>query len=101
MKKILIIIIVITVAYFVWHSLHKKPNATISNIVKVSQGDIKQNAVAVGYIIPKHATVVKSPIDGIVGKIFHDSGEYVQAGTALLRITSTVSSMAINTTMSR
>jgi HlyD family secretion protein len=87
MKKYIVITVVIIAGLFFWFKSHNSNKSQQAPTVSVKHGSIAQNAVAIGYIIPKHATTVKSAVDGIVGKTFHDAGDYVKADTPLLRIT--------------
>lgn len=85
MKKwITTIIIIIVIILIILHQLNK-PKAVFTTI-SIARGNIEQQAVAIGNIIPKHATTVKSTIDGIVGQIYHEAGDYVTSNTELLRI---------------
>jgi HlyD family secretion protein len=55
-------------------------------LVKAGIGTINKQAVAIGQIVPAHSVQIKSQIDGIVGKIYHQVGDYVTAGTPLIKI---------------
>ncbi|MGC9461963.1 efflux RND transporter periplasmic adaptor subunit [Vibrio genomosp. F10] len=54
--------------------------------ITVATGTIEKNAVAVGYIVPAHSVSIKSQIDGIVGEIYVNIGEYVTQGDALIKV---------------
>lgn len=83
MKKLILVIILLIIATTIgWHYHRRKPQPPAT--VSVTRGDITQKAIASGYIVPLHTITVKSPIDGIVSKLYHDSGDYVTANTSLL-----------------
>lgn len=64
-----------------------KPAAkTDTNLVKVTRGNIVEQALAVGNIIPLHSISVTSAFAGIVGKLFHDEGDAVKKGEPLLEV---------------
>src|SRR3989344_9325542 len=87
MKKIIITIVVLAFAiwgYEHWHTTKKK---TIQEpTLTVTYGNITKKAIAVGQIVPKHVTTIKSPIAGITDMWYHDAGDYVKVGEPLLRI---------------
>ena len=56
------------------------------SLLTVSKGTIEQQAVAIGDISPAHSVEIKSQIDGIVGKIYHQVGDVVTAGTPLIKV---------------
>ncbi|WP_428240580.1 efflux RND transporter periplasmic adaptor subunit [Gynuella sp.] len=56
-------------------------------VIKATKGTIEKQALAVGQIVPVHSVAIKSQIEGIVGRIYHQEGEQVTAGTALIKIT--------------
>ncbi|HLD16860.1 MAG TPA: efflux RND transporter periplasmic adaptor subunit [Coxiellaceae bacterium] len=87
MKKVmgfLILLGLVIAAYMHWHPSQKKSLAEPT--VTVAYGDITKKAIAVGQIVPKHVTTVKSPIAGITDMWYHDAGDYVKVGEPLLRI---------------
>jgi len=55
-------------------------------MVKVSRVDIVEKALAVGAIEPLNEIAVKSKISGVVGRLFVEVGDYVQAGAPLLEV---------------
>lgn len=88
MKKWFIIIIcllfaglILLIAYNKTHTL-PTPLAT----VKVTRQDIVEQAVAIGSIVPRHSTTIKSQLSGVVDQIFYDAGDYVYANTKLLEL---------------
>lgn len=54
--------------------------------ITASLGSIEKQAVAVGQIVPAHSISIKSQIDGIVGEIYHQVGDYVTVGTPLIKV---------------
>lgn len=54
--------------------------------ITASLGTIEKQAVAVGQIVPAHSISIKSQIDGIVGEIYHQVGDYVTVGTPLIKV---------------
>jgi HlyD family secretion protein len=48
--------------------------------------DIVEKALAVGAIEPKNEIAVKSKVSGVVGKLYVEVGDYVQAGAPLLDV---------------
>ncbi len=67
--------------------LHTKSDKTPSMpLVTAGIGTISKQAVAIGQIVPAHSVQLKSQIAGIVGKIYHQVGDYVTAGTPLIKI---------------
>ncbi|QUM82836.1 efflux RND transporter periplasmic adaptor subunit [Moritella sp. 5] len=55
-------------------------------LITASLGTIEKQAVAVGQIVPAHSISIKSQIDGIVGEIYHQVGDYVTVGTPLIKV---------------
>jgi len=72
-----------TVYYNTTQSLNK--NDELPSIT-ASLGTIEKQAVAVGQIVPAHSISIKSQIDGIVGEIYHQVGDYVTVGTPLIKV---------------
>ena len=54
--------------------------------IKVGRMDIIDKALAVGAIEPKNEIAVKSKTSGVVGKLYVEVGDYVQAGAPLLDV---------------
>ena len=59
---------------------------TVETTVKVTRTDIIEKALAVGAIEPLNEIAVKSKISGVVGKLFVEVGDLVQAGAPLLEV---------------
>lgn len=83
-KRIFIIIILAIIAAVIVIRRHKKivPPATVT----VTTGNIIETAQAVGYIKPSQYSTIKSAVNGIVEEIYHQEGDFVNAGEALLRV---------------
>lgn len=79
------IIIIVIIGWFIHHSTKKE---ILPPLVTVSKGSIVENAEAVGYIITKNPSTVKSQTSGIVDQIFHEEGDYVTKGTPLAKLRS-------------
>lgn len=75
------VVIIAAVLYACLHS--SKP---LVKTATVSKHTIKQTVTAVGNIVPKHIVTIKSPLAGTVGKLFHDSGDYIKNNEPLLRV---------------
>jgi len=75
-------VIVIAVLFF----RSGKKETTTQATVKVTRMDIVEKALAVGAIEPQNEIAVKSKISGVVGKLFIEVGDYVQAGAPLLEV---------------
>lgn len=91
-KKLLITTAIATIALlfiFSWH--HKSTNKVASKFVTVQQGDITEQAEAIGYIKPRHSMIVKSQINGTISEIYHDEGDLVKKGEPLLKVNPTPS----------
>lgn len=87
---LLLIMSVLGAVFLIWHYAYQSQQA-IQPTVSVTQGDIVEEAQAIGFIKPRHSITVKSQIDGIVAEIYHWEGEYVTKGTPLFKITPTPS----------
>ena len=87
MKKWIVLAIVaillVIVGVLIAHQRNAKPDELTVSVIK---GNIVESAEAVGYIKPRHFNIVKSQVDGIVEEIYHYEGEYVAAGTPLVKI---------------
>ncbi len=64
----------------------KKNGETGPVKVKVERMDIVDKALAVGAIEPKNEIAVKSKTSGVVGKMYIEVGDFVQAGAPLLDV---------------
>ena len=54
--------------------------------IKVGRMDIIEKALAVGAIEPRNEIAVKSKTSGVVGKLYVEVGDYIQAGAPLLDV---------------
>ena len=96
MKKwlfgLLAIILIILGVFFVVKSNKK---SITREYVHVTTGSITEHATAVGSIVPVNTTTVKSQLEGIVSRIYHNSGDYVHKGDILLKLTPNPSPLSI------
>ncbi|MGF1692423.1 efflux RND transporter periplasmic adaptor subunit [Photobacterium kagoshimensis] len=74
-----------TGGYFYLQTPAEDSSATQPTLT-VEQGHIEKTAIAVGKIVPAHSVQIKSQLEGIVEEIYHQTGEQVEAGTALFKI---------------
>ncbi|KXI23412.1 efflux RND transporter periplasmic adaptor subunit [Photobacterium sanguinicancri] len=74
-----------TGGYFYFQTPVEDTSATQPTLT-VEQGHIEKTAIAVGKIVPAHSVQIKSQLEGIVEEIYHQTGEQVEAGTALFKI---------------
>ena len=72
----LVIIIAFSGGSIYYLHLNKKNNPKDTFVV-VKKDSIVEIAQAIGYIKPRHSITVKSQINGIVSKLYHNEGEYV------------------------
>lgn len=87
MKKRWIAAAMVFIAGGYWVSANfSQPNASLPTLT-AQLGQIEQQAIAVGQIVPAHSVSIKSQIEGIVGEIFHPVGKHINAGTPLIKIT--------------
>lgn len=86
-KKWIIIgtIIIVLLAIFL-HSCKSGSKNSDQETVTVKKGNIDEKVIAVGNIMPKHTISVKSIIPGIVGKLFHEEGDYVDQGALIIQV---------------
>ena len=61
----------------------------VNSVVKVSRGDIRDVAVALGTIEVKYETSVKSTISGVIKKVFVEIGDVVKKGDPIFEISPT------------
>lgn len=87
-KKKIIIASIILLVVFVWFFHHINKKEILPPMVAVTKGSIVENAEAVGYIITKNPSTVKSQTSGIVDELYHEEGEYVTKGTPLAKLKS-------------
>ncbi|MBN2357166.1 efflux RND transporter periplasmic adaptor subunit [candidate division KSB1 bacterium] len=88
-KRIIVIIVLIIIAAIITVIICAKSGQKQANgeaKVKVTRMDIIEKALAVGAIEPRNEIAVKSKISGVVGKLFAEVGDYVQAGESLLEV---------------
>ncbi|EKD46096.1 MAG: hypothetical protein ACD_69C00021G0002 [uncultured bacterium] len=81
----IIIVFVIGLIFGVIFFYFKKP-AVVIPTVAVTKGSITEQSEAVGYIKTSHFSTVKSQVDGVVEKIYHNEGEYITKNTPLIKI---------------
>jgi len=81
----IIIVFVIGLIFGVIFFYFKKP-AVVIPTVAVTKGSITEQSEAVGYIKTSHFSTVKSQVDGVVEKIYHNEGEYIRKNTPLIKI---------------
>jgi len=87
LKKLIILLLVVSVAVFGIFFLQKRSAA--KNKVQytehaVERGNLTEKALAVGKIDPDHEIVIKSQVSGVVSQIHREVGEQVKRGEALL-----------------
>lgn len=80
---IIIVSIIIIAAIVSWLKPTEKDSA---NLVKVTRGNITEKALAVGDITPLHSISVTSAFAGTIAKLFHDEGDVVKKGDALVEV---------------
>lgn len=86
-KRWIGVAVVVALAGGVGYHYHSHTNKKAPlPLVTVGIGTITKQAVAIGEIMPAHSVQIKSQIDGIVGQIYHQVGDYVTAGTPLIKI---------------
>lgn len=85
-KYIALAVIILTICIWAWHH-HNSAKPPLQTIT-VGYGSISTQSTAVGNILPKHSVTVKSTLasSGTVFHLFHDTGDYVTAGEALLQL---------------
>lgn len=86
-KKIFFLVIVLLIIA-VWTVHHFNKKEVLPPMVSVTSGSIVEYAEAVGYIITKNPSTVKSQTSGIVDQIYHEEGEYVTKDTPLAKLKS-------------
>jgi HlyD family secretion protein len=85
--RYLLIVLIIggTIGFFAWKFFDKK-NENPVQTVQVTKGTIIDKIMAVGTLEPEEEVLVKSQLPGTVSRIFHKTGDFVQAGEPLLEI---------------
>ncbi len=88
-KKIFIpLLIIVVIAAVIFLKAKNSSNGKDNGIkmIKVQRGDIVENALAIGRIVPKKEIAVKSKISGIVKTVYVEVGDEVKVGEPLLEI---------------
>ncbi len=88
-KKIFIpLLIIVVIAAVIFLKAKNSSNGKDNGIkmIKVQRGDIVENALAIGRIVPKMEIAVKSKISGIVKTVYVEVGDEVKVGEPLLEI---------------
>jgi HlyD family secretion protein len=84
-KKLIIIISSVLVALLVI-SFSMRSKSEEPDFVTVEKGTIKDQAIAMGALIPRNVVNIKSRISGIVGHISPNEGSFVEKGDRLIEI---------------
>lgn len=77
----IVIGLIIIPAYFLW-----RPTPSKTPTTPVARGDITEQVVVSGQIVPAHAVQVKSPLSGVAGDIKVHEGDYVHKNQALMTV---------------
>ena len=80
----LILLLIVLVGVSLRHHLNR-PKKTFPQ-VSVIKRDIDVSVSAIGNIVPRHLSTVRSSLDGTVQLLYHDAGDFVKKGTPLLKI---------------
>lgn len=80
------LVIVVVIAALVILSSGNDHQKNGRRTVNVTPNNIIEKALAVGSIEPVNEIDVKSKVSGVVGKLFADVGDYVQAGAPLVEV---------------
>lgn len=75
------LIVIASIFYFIL-----RPSAPTTPTVAVTRGNITEEVLASGQIIPAHAVQVKSQMPGVAGKIKVNEGDYVHQGEVLMTV---------------
>ena len=86
LKWIITLAIFAAIALGLYQQFMQKTPEKAAPVLHAHTGNIKQTATAVGFIVPKHTSTVKSAIAGTAGHIFHDVGDYIKKGETLLQV---------------
>jgi len=87
MKKIFIIIVLIVIAIAAVVIVRKrKAEKKTFKLIPVQRGDITENAIAIGQIVPRQDISIKSKIRGILKKRFVKIGDKVKVNTQLIEV---------------
>lgn len=88
MKKYIIYVLVFLFSFFlIWKVAHywRRPAPPPAQVTVIKR-DIDYSVSAIGNIVPRHLSTVRSSIDGTVQVLYHDSGDFVKKGTPLVKI---------------
>ena len=89
-KKFIFIFLFVLVVIFLVAGLGRgRRGEDLNSSVKVSKGDIRDVAVALGTIEVKYETSVKSTFSGVVKKVFVEIGDEVKKGDPIFEISPT------------
>ena len=80
------VVVVLIVAILVVSSLGSNGKQNGRATVKVEKKNITDKALAVGSIEPVNEIDIKSKVSGVVGKLFADVGDFVNAGDPLVEV---------------
>jgi len=86
MKRIIVIVLIIAFAGFVFFKGKNGKNKSEISLIPVKIGEVTVKALAIGQIVPKHEISIKSKIRGIVKKRFVKVGSKVKKGDPLTEI---------------
>lgn len=87
MKKWLIVVIVVIIVIVAIFAIKPSNTAKLLKTVSVKRATLSENVTAIGNILPKHYTTIKSQLAGTVGVIYQNAGSYVKKGEDLLQVT--------------
>lgn len=85
-RKNLIIMSSIILVCFMLYTIFGGKSAIEPEFVTVQKGTIKDQALAMGAIMPRNIVSIKSQISGIVGRILPQEGSYIHRGDRLIEI---------------
>jgi HlyD family secretion protein len=85
-KGLIAFVIVLIAVVVVYYFAQQRKMIVPPKIVKVTQGSISEKAIAIGQILPERSIKVKSQVSGIVATLFHQEGDYIREGEALIQI---------------
>ena len=81
-----IIVVIAVIGVTVVKSNGNKKEENGRRVVKVEKKTIVDKALAVGSVEPINEIAVKSKVSGVVGKMFVEAGDFVQAGTIVVEV---------------
>ena len=89
-KKLIFMGVLVVVVIFLVAGLGRgRKGEDLNSSAKVSKGDIRDVAVALGTIEVKYETSVKSTISGVIKKVFVEIGDEVKKGDPIFEISPT------------